>query len=70
MRDSSTEPGRCFEIVMGGTIEWGRGTRWREKNAVNLCEGSLNARNTIDCFSAQIDQGVKWPEAILKCEEK
>ena len=70
LRDSSTEPGRCFEIVMGGTIEWGRGTRWREKNAVNLCEGSLNARNTIDCFSAQIDQGVKWPEAILKCEEK
>ena len=65
--ENSAEPGKCFNRVMHGGINWGGGTQWQWKNALDLCEGTLNANATIGCFERKIKAGVKWPQAIKDC---
>ena len=63
----AAEPGRCFDRVMQGGINWGGGTQWQWANALNLCKGSNNANATVQCFQGKIGSGVGWQEAIPAC---
>jgi hypothetical protein len=63
----AAEPGRCFDRVMHGGVNWGGGTQWQWENALNLCKGSANATATIGCFQEQIASGVAWQQAIPYC---
>jgi hypothetical protein len=63
----AAEPGRCFDRVMQGGINWGGGTQWQWENALNLCKGTANANNTISCFQGKISGGVAWQQAIPQC---
>jgi hypothetical protein len=65
-RDSE-EPGRCFDKVMRGDINWGGGTRWQPSNAARLCSGSHDSEATIGCFERGIKAGVGWQAAIDRC---
>jgi hypothetical protein len=63
----AAEPGRCFDRVMQGGINWGGGTQWQWENALSLCKGTSNANNTISCFQGKISGGASWQEAIPQC---
>ena len=43
--EQSLAPSHCFRAVMSGHIEWGGGTRWNPRNALNLCRGSRGAQS-------------------------
>lgn len=59
-------PARCFERVMHGGLSWGRGTRWKWKNALDLCAGTTDANRTIRCFERHRDRS-GWEAAIARC---
>lgn len=61
------QPGKCFNTVMFGGINWGSSTTWQWQNALNLCKGSNNANNTVNCFKNKINNGQAWPQAIAAC---
>ena len=63
---NSAEPARCFQAVMGGRVNWGRGTRWAVQNAINLCAGTLSANSTIGCFKASVANS-GWRQAVSQC---
>jgi hypothetical protein len=63
----AAEPGRCFDRVMQGGINWGGGTQWQWKNALDLCKGTNNANNSISCFQGKISGGAAWQQAISQC---
>jgi hypothetical protein len=63
----ASQPGRCFDRVMHGGINWGGGTTWKWENALNLCRGTSNANATVSCFKGKIARGAKWAEAIDMC---
>ena len=63
----AAEPGRCFDRVMQGGINWGGGTQWQWQNALDLCKGTNNANNTISCFQGKIGAGSAWQQAISAC---
>ena len=67
---ASTEPARCFEHAMHGGVNWGGGTRWQWGNAIDLCEGSVDAARTISCFETEIAHGSSWTNAIAACDER
>lgn len=62
------QPGRCFDRVMHGGINWGGGTQWQWGNALKLCAGTNDADRTISCFQAKIREGVAWSAAIDACK--
>jgi hypothetical protein len=68
--DGSLEPGRCFEEIVKGGVNWGAGTTWVTSNALALCGGTPNARRTLDCFKRQISSGQTWQVAIRQCRGK
>ena len=61
------EPGRCFQHVMHGGVNWGGGTRWEPDNALRLCAGSNDANETIGCFESEVRHGQRWEAAIDRC---
>ncbi len=61
------QPGKCFNDVMFGGVNWGGGTQWQWQNALNLCKGSNNAFNTVKCFKNKINNGQPWQQAIAAC---
>lgn len=63
----AAEPGRCFDRVMQGGVDWGGGTQWEWQNALKLCKGTASANTTISCFEGKIAGGVAWPQAITQC---
>jgi hypothetical protein len=63
----AAEPGRCFDRVMQGGINWGGGTQWQWKNALDLCKGTNNASTSISCFQGKITGGAAWQQAISQC---
>ena len=63
----AAEPGRCFDRVMHGSINWGGGTQWQWQNALGLCKGTNNANSTISCFQGKISGGAAWQQAISEC---
>ena len=64
----AAEPGRCFDRVMHGDVNWGGGTNWEWKNAIDLCASTGNAHDTIQCFTDQVAHDVPWQEAITSCK--
>lgn len=64
----AAEPGRCFDRVMHGSVNWGNSTKWQWKNALNLCKGTNNASATISCFEGEIGAGANWRQAINRCD--
>ena len=65
--ETSVEPARCFDELMRGKISWGTGTTWTVSNALILCAGSRNARQTLDCFATNIAGNETWASAINAC---
>lgn len=65
---TSDQPAQCFQRVMYGGIDWGRGLQWQWSNAIDLCAGTANAAVTIRCFQDQIGQGQAWQAAIATCK--
>lgn len=63
----SEEPGRCFDRVVGGGVDWGGGTAWNPENAIRLCKATADSETTIDCFEGMIDEGLPWDRAIRLC---
>lgn len=68
--ENSAEPGACYSRVMGGTVNYGGGTRWMPGNAVKLCAGATDANARVGCFSGKLSQGVVWGPAIDQCTGK
>ena len=64
----AAEPGRCFDHVMHGGVNWGGGTNWEWQNALDLCHGTNNADATVACFQGQVASGVPWQQAIDQCQ--
>jgi uncharacterized glyoxalase superfamily protein PhnB len=68
--EASVEPGKCFEAIMRGKVDWGAGTTWVTANALALCGGTQNARRTLDCFKRQVSSSQTWQVAIRQCRAK
>jgi hypothetical protein len=64
----AAEPGRCFDRITHGGVNWGGGTKWEWPNALNLCKGTSGADATVSCFQAKIASGARWPQAIAQCK--
>ena len=67
---SDDQPARCFDRIMHGGINWGRGTQWDSRNAIDLCEATTNADVTIGCFQRSLRAGNPWATAIAACDER
>ena len=65
--ETSVEPARCFDELMRGKISWGTGNTWTAANALMLCAGTRNARQTLDCFATSIAANETWASAINNC---
>jgi hypothetical protein len=68
--EASVEPGKCFEEIMRGKVEWGAGTTWVTANALALCGGTRSARRTLDCFNREISASQPWQTAIRQCRAR
>jgi len=66
----SVEPARCFQKVMFGGINRGRGTRWKWQDAIDLCEGASKASARIDCFKRALPRLRSQRAAIAACDER
>jgi uncharacterized glyoxalase superfamily protein PhnB len=66
--EASEEPGKCFQELMLGKVNWGNGTTWATSNALALCGATQSARKTIDCFKKQISSQQPWRTAIKQCK--
>lgn len=62
-----TQPGLCFNRVMRGGLDWGGGTEWQWANAVDLCAGTEDAQERIQCFRDKIAEHSDWRAAISAC---
>ena len=65
--ETSLEPARCYDELMRGKISWGTGSTWTMPNALILCAGTKNARQTLDCFATSIAANDTWAAAISTC---
>jgi hypothetical protein len=65
--ENSTEPARCFEIVMHRGVNWGGGTQWQWQNALDLCKGARDAGTVVACFQGAVGAGTPWQTAIAQC---
>jgi hypothetical protein len=65
--EGSVEPGRCFQQVMHGGVDWGGGKRWQWPDAVDLCGGSIDAMATVTCYQGLVRKGRTGPDAIAAC---
>jgi hypothetical protein len=62
-----TQPGLCFNRVMRGGLDWGGGTTWQWANAIDLCAGTNDAEERIQCFRVQLTERGDWRAAINTC---
>jgi hypothetical protein len=65
------EEQNCYSMVQG-KVAWNTAgsTSWGEANVRNLCKGTTNAAQTINCFSSKISAGVDWSVATPACAPK
>lgn len=68
--EASVEPGKCFDEIMRGKVDWGAGTTWVTTNALALCAGTRSARRTLDCFNREISSSQTWQVAIRQCRSR
>ena len=63
------EPGKCFNMIKSGQVEWSKGNKvWEWKNIINLCSGTNDAQQRVDCFSKGIGSEADWKDVILSCQ--
>jgi len=62
------EEQNCYSMVQG-KVAWNTAgtTSWGEANVRNLCKGTTNAAQTVNCFSSKISAGVDWSVATPAC---
>jgi uncharacterized glyoxalase superfamily protein PhnB len=65
--EKSEEPGKCFQEIMLGKVNWGGGSTWATSNALALCSATQSARKTLDCFKSKISENQSWRIAIRQC---
>jgi hypothetical protein len=63
----ASEPGRCFQRVMHGGVNWGGGTSWTWQNALSLCAGTSNADSLVNCFQDRVGRNEPWQSARESC---
>ncbi|MEI8129874.1 MAG: hypothetical protein WCG95_09710, partial [bacterium] len=52
-----------------GQVEWSKGNKdWEWKNIINLCSGTNDAKERIDCFSKGVSTGADWKVVIFSCQ--
>lgn len=66
--ESSTQPAMCFDRVMHRGTPRPDGGRWVWQDARELCRGSMNANDTIDCYTGEVAAGAGLAEAISRCQ--
>ncbi len=65
-----SEPKKCFSMVMAGKVRRKEGGQWEPVNARRLCQGTSDARHTIDCFLWAVKKGKPFKTAISGCQFK
>lgn len=65
--ETSLAPGKCFQRVMSGAVDYGGGTKWLPTNALKLCGGATDADERIACFERKIGLRVAWQSAVEQC---
>lgn len=66
--EDSDHPVRCFKQLMSGEVSWATNQyRWGTGNAIDLCEGTTNAFETLGCFSQSRAAGNDWKQGIRDC---
>jgi uncharacterized glyoxalase superfamily protein PhnB len=68
--EGSLEPAKCLEHLMRGQISWGPGSIWHPSVALELCAGTRDAGQTLDCFSTGIAADQAWRVALRQCKAK
>ena len=68
-RRPTSPPIACMSSLTAIT-SWGGGTVWQVANAIDLCEGTTNAGQTLDCFNRPITANVDWQSAIHRCQTR
>ena len=66
--EGSVEPGRCFQQVMHGGVDWGGGKQWQWPDALALCAGTTDAKTTVVCLERSIRAGRPKTWAIAACQ--
>ena len=67
--ETSSEPGKCLSTLLEDGLEWGGGKQWGWSHAVNLCEGTTNASQTLSCFTSNYESR-GWKNAITHCDAR
>ena len=65
--DAQSQVEWCKSILRSGKVSWGGGTTWNPVNIDALCNGTKNAKETIDCFQSSVE-ALGWDKAIEKCK--
>jgi hypothetical protein len=64
---NAAEVAQCRSVLESGKIFWGASTTWAPENIDKLCNGTTNAKATIECFESNVEK-VGWTKAIDKCK--
>jgi hypothetical protein len=59
----------CYNMVQG-KVAWSQGgsTKWADGNVRNLCQGTQNPRQRVNCFQRGIAAHNNWGRAIKECK--
>ena len=63
-----TEPVKCYQQLMSGRVNWGKGTTWQPSNALSLCGGARDGLGTVRCFQRELKRRRDWRPAIQACK--
>jgi hypothetical protein len=60
---------QCYNMVQG-KVAWSQGgsTKWADGNVRNLCQGTRNPRQRVNCFRRGIAAHNNWSKAINECK--
>ncbi len=59
-----------LDRVMHGGIIHGDGAHWTWQEALDLCEGTPDANNTIGCLEDEVRKGLLLKQAIKGCDKQ
>lgn len=67
---SKYSPGNCFTYAMHQGAKWGKrpGDVMNWSKAIDLCEGTSNAKKTTTCFKNLITAGKSVDQAVARCD--
>jgi hypothetical protein len=64
--DTESQVVLCKSTLRSGKISWGGGTKWAPGDIDALCNGTKDAKKTINCFQSNVE-ALGWKKAIEKC---